>query len=122
MFRVATSAAARRVMPLPLRTTMRVFSSIPMPPTSNHPHTPFPDAKGAIIYTETDEAPALATFSLYPVISKVRKQKQTSKQAIITRWIMILHGHSFLYQYNNNNSIASNQGCSIIIFQCYQCK
>jgi isocitrate dehydrogenase len=42
----------------------------PPPPTSNHPHTPLPGAKGAIIYTETDEAPALATYSLLPVFTK----------------------------------------------------
>lgn len=44
---------------------------IPPPPSSNHPHAPLPNAKGSIIYTETDEAPALATYSLYPLISKV---------------------------------------------------
>jgi hypothetical protein len=47
------------------------FSTIPAPPSSNHRHTPLPNAKGSIIYTETDEAPALATYSLYPVLSKV---------------------------------------------------
>jgi len=48
------------------------FSSVAVPPapTSNHRYTPLPNAKGRIIYTETDEAPALATYSLYPVISK----------------------------------------------------
>jgi hypothetical protein len=48
---------------------------VPKPPTSNHPHTPLPNAHGSMIYTETDEAPALATYSLYPVISKVSKRK-----------------------------------------------
>jgi isocitrate dehydrogenase len=52
----------------------RKFSSeeleIPPPPTSHHPHEPLPSAKGSIIYTETDEAPALATYSLLPVIAK----------------------------------------------------
>jgi isocitrate dehydrogenase len=43
---------------------------IPPPPTSNHPHKSLPGAKGMIIYTETDEAPALATYSLFPVLSK----------------------------------------------------
>jgi len=43
---------------------------VPPPPTSTHPHTPLPGAKGAIIYTETDEAPALATFCLLPAIEK----------------------------------------------------
>jgi hypothetical protein len=51
--------------------TIRHFASIPPPPKSNHPHVPLPNAKGTIIYTETDEAPALATFSLYPLIAKV---------------------------------------------------
>jgi len=45
-------------------------TAVPSPPTSNHKYTPLPNAKGSIIYTETDEAPALATYSLYPVISK----------------------------------------------------
>jgi len=40
------------------------------PPTSNHPYEALPGAKGSIIYTETDEAPALATFSFLPVLSK----------------------------------------------------
>lgn len=40
-------------------------------PTSNHPYTPLPGAKGSIIYTETDEAPALATYSFLPVLRKV---------------------------------------------------
>lgn len=44
---------------------------IPPPPTSHHHHTPLESAQGSIIYTETDEAPALATYSLLPVISKV---------------------------------------------------
>jgi len=39
-------------------------------PTSNHPYTPQPGAKGSIIYTETDEAPALATYSFLPVLTK----------------------------------------------------
>jgi hypothetical protein len=46
--------------------------SVPAPPTSNHPHHKLEGAEGMIIYTETDEAPALATYSLYPVIAKVR--------------------------------------------------
>jgi hypothetical protein len=46
--------------------------SVPRPPTSNHPHHKLEGAEGMIIYTETDEAPALATYSLYPVIAKVR--------------------------------------------------
>jgi monomeric isocitrate dehydrogenase len=44
---------------------------VPTPPTSNHAHKPVPNASASVIYTETDEAPALATFSLYPLVSKV---------------------------------------------------
>eukprot|EP00985_Skeletonema_marinoi_P005527 scaffold2397_cov119-Skeletonema_marinoi.AAC.4 len=44
--------------------------ALPDPPTSNHPHHDLPTAKGKLIYTETDEAPALATFSLLPVLTK----------------------------------------------------
>ena len=44
--------------------------AVPDPPTSHHRHYPLPQARGSIVYTETDEAPALATYSLYPVISK----------------------------------------------------
>uniref|UniRef100_A0A7S2KDV6 Isocitrate dehydrogenase (NADP(+)) n=1 Tax=Leptocylindrus danicus TaxID=163516 RepID=A0A7S2KDV6_9STRA len=43
---------------------------VPPAPTSLHAHTPIEGAKGRIIYTETDEAPALATYSLLPVFSK----------------------------------------------------
>ena len=49
---------------------------LPEPPTSNHPHTPIPGVTGKLIYTETDEAPALATFSLFPVLSKFGKMAQ----------------------------------------------
>ena len=59
--------------------TTRLMSSelvMPEPPTSNHPHTPIPGVTGKLIYTETDEAPALATFSLFPVISKFGKMAQ----------------------------------------------
>jgi isocitrate dehydrogenase len=42
----------------------------PTPPTSHHPHEPLPGASAKIIYTETDEAPALATFNLLPIFSK----------------------------------------------------
>lgn len=54
--------------------SVRLMSSVDVPeaPTSNHKHTPLPNATGKIIYTETDEAPALATFSLLPFINKVR--------------------------------------------------
>lgn len=50
----------------------RSFSSVDMsaPPTSSHPHVPLSGANGSLIYTETDEAPALATYSLLPIIAK----------------------------------------------------
>jgi Monomeric isocitrate dehydrogenase len=44
---------------------------VPPPPTSHHAHTKLPNAQGTIIYTETDEAPALATYSLYPAVNKI---------------------------------------------------
>lgn len=44
---------------------------VPPPPTSNHFHKPLTNPGGKIIYTETDEAPALATFSLYPAVAKI---------------------------------------------------
>ena len=47
-----------------------VDCKVPTPPTSNHPHVPLPDARGSIIYCETDEAPALATYSLLPIFQK----------------------------------------------------
>lgn len=56
----------------PAITTRWLATRVPDPPTSHHPHTPLPNAKASIIYTETDEAPALATFALYPIVSKVR--------------------------------------------------
>mmetsp|Transcript_35997 Transcript_35997/g.39787 ORF Transcript_35997/g.39787 Transcript_35997/m.39787 type:complete len:778 (+) Transcript_35997:74-2407(+) len=54
------------------KASIRLSSSIdiPFPPTSNHQHNPLPNAEGKIIYTETDEAPALATYSLLPFINK----------------------------------------------------
>ena len=45
--------------------------TIPPPPSSNHFHVKLPNAKASIIYTETDEAPSLATYSLLPCLSKV---------------------------------------------------
>ena len=61
--------------PISKRNTSRFLSTDDLsvtPPTSNHKFTPSPHTKGSIIYTETDEAPALATFSFLPVLSKVR--------------------------------------------------
>jgi hypothetical protein len=55
-------------------TALRSLSScMPLPPSSNHRHVPMTHAQGTVIYTETDEAPALATYSLYPVVSKVKR-------------------------------------------------
>lgn len=53
------------------RLTTAESVEVPSPPSSNHPYKTLPDAKGRIIYTETDEAPALATYALYPIVSKV---------------------------------------------------
>jgi hypothetical protein len=50
---------------------------IPPAPTSHHKHHKLEGSQGSIIYTETDEAPALATYCLYPVISKVRRWNLT---------------------------------------------
>jgi len=76
------SNASASVATLGSRMTKQSFSStasaasadkldIPLAPTSNHPHTPLANAQASIIYTETDEAPALATYSLYPVVKKI---------------------------------------------------
>ncbi|KAL3907337.1 MAG: hypothetical protein SGARI_003586, partial [Bacillariaceae sp.] len=46
-------------------------TEVPPAPTSGHPHKPLANAQGSIIYTETDEAPALATYSLYPAVNKI---------------------------------------------------
>ena len=57
----------------PSDTMIRSISdlNIPSPPTSIHPHVKQEGAKGFLLYTETDEAPALATFSLLPILTKV---------------------------------------------------
>ena len=76
------SNASASVATLGSRMTKQSFSStasaasadkldIPLAPTSNHPHTKLANAQASIIYTETDEAPALATYSLYPVVKKI---------------------------------------------------
>lgn len=56
----------------PLLCNNRLFSvnTRTAAPSSNHIHNKLENAKGSIIYTETDEAPALATFSLLPSLSK----------------------------------------------------
>ena len=60
-------------VPLQSLNSSRFFSTVevPVPPSSNHPYKKLPGASASLIYTETDEAPALATFSLLPVITKV---------------------------------------------------
>jgi hypothetical protein len=73
--------AARRSPPLFATASPQQFwmstVAVPDAPTSNHVHSKLAGAKGRIIYTETDEAPALATYSLYPVVSKVRPFQAT---------------------------------------------
>ena len=69
-----TTALSR--MTTKLFSTTRLAASeadlkIPVAPTSNHPHTQLSNAQASIIYTETDEAPALATYSLFPVVNKI---------------------------------------------------
>jgi hypothetical protein len=74
-FMASSYTAAPKQRLLVLSATAARFQSsfaVPSPPTSNHPHKPVSNASASVIYTETDEAPALATFSLYPLISKVR--------------------------------------------------
>lgn len=56
-----------------LRWMSEATVDVPPAPTSSHPHTKLPGAHGSIIYTETDEAPALATYSLYPAVEKFGK-------------------------------------------------
>jgi len=50
--------------------TRSISEAVLKAPTSNHPYKHIPGATGQLVYTETDEAPALATFSLLPVLSK----------------------------------------------------
>lgn len=72
--RVAVAALSRRVSgPASRFASLRHMSTVdvPPPPTSHHIHTPLEGAQAKIIYTETDEAPALATYSLYPAVAKV---------------------------------------------------
>jgi hypothetical protein len=73
LFRMATRSTSIRTVAHRFSIRPTFFSTlvIPPPPTSNHKHKPLVGAQGSVIYTETDEAPALATYSLLPVISKV---------------------------------------------------
>lgn len=73
-----TSRASRRVVaariPTAFGNTQQYWMSsvaVPDAPTSNHAYNKVDGADGTIIYTETDEAPALATYSLYPAVAKV---------------------------------------------------
>ena len=74
-----------------------LFSTLPTPPppTSNHCHDPISNPQGSIIYTETDEAPALATFSIYPVISKVFMYVDILYMFCVEHnvWVHTLYGH-----------------------------
>jgi len=70
---LARSRASARVLSLrpSLAAGVRALTSdAPTAPTSSHPYRSIPGATGRLVYTETDEAPALATFSLLPVLSK----------------------------------------------------
>jgi hypothetical protein len=96
--------------PIPTTTTsaLRSFSSVqqPMPllpPSSNHRHVPMPHAQGTVIYTETDEAPALATYSLYPVVSKVQSlvvcvfAHTLERERLFSRYNGVLSTHISLF-------------------------
>jgi hypothetical protein len=67
----ARFAAQSRRMPLFAQQFWMSTVTVPDAPTSNHAHSKLAGAQGSIIYTETDEAPALATYSLYPAVAKV---------------------------------------------------
>jgi len=61
-----------RINPATASSCRALSSDVSMPeaPTSTHPFQPIPSANSSLIYTETDEAPALATFSLLPILTK----------------------------------------------------
>lgn len=67
------SKTTTQFTPAAAAVTVRFLSDVNIPeaPTSNHAHAPLSNAKGKIVYTETDEAPALATYSLYLWFAKV---------------------------------------------------
>ena len=67
----APEALRRRITKLSFSTAVADDLEMPTAPTSNHPHATLPNAQATIIYTETDEAPALATYSLFPVVAKI---------------------------------------------------
>jgi len=77
--RAAVAAFSRQPSRFATRSRLAVFNNaryfsavdVPPAPTSNHSYTPLDGALGKIIYTETDEAPALATYSLFPAVSKI---------------------------------------------------
>jgi hypothetical protein len=106
--RVRTSASCPRFL---LGSALRFSSSVsvPSPPSSNHAHKPLPNAKGKIIYTETDEAPALATYSLYPLISKVSRMSQLSR--VVNPWTIDTGRLLFLsyLQYSISFTVISSQ-------------
>lgn len=107
--RVAVAALSRRVVgggpvsrlavsrrqPLPLWMST---VTVPPPPTSHHPHTPLQGAQGSIIYTETDEAPALATYSLYPAVAKVRLEAAQTKKQNISFPFLLSYIHAFFFR------------------------
>jgi len=55
---------------------MRTFAAAPGLSSSHPAPIPMPDKIGTMIYTETDEAPSLATFSLLPIFSKFGKMSK----------------------------------------------
>ena len=90
--------------------TESTLVDVPPPPTSNHKHTPLAGAKNSLIYTETDEAPALATYSLYPVIKKVWK---TSDYCLaLKRWQRM---NKSLTSERSRSSSTCSFVCSIIL-------
>lgn len=69
--RNVVAAAPEALRWIKIQSFSDVSAPLPLPPTSNHPHANLANARASIIYTETDEAPALATYSLYPVVAKI---------------------------------------------------
>lgn len=69
--RLAAFTANNRFTMSNPKCTFSTGTELPLPPTSNHPHSKLASAQGSLIYTETDEAPALATYSLLPILKKV---------------------------------------------------